>query len=63
MTKQPEQATQEAMQMSTEHSVGAASHALDGHQMPWEQVHRNVRRLQARIVKAQQEGRQGKVKA
>jgi RNA-directed DNA polymerase len=63
ITKQPEQATKDAMQMSTEPSVGAASHALDWHQIDWEQVHRNVRRLQARIVKAQQEGRQGKVKA
>jgi RNA-directed DNA polymerase len=29
----------------------------------WDEVHRNVRRLQARIVKATQEGRWGKVKA
>jgi RNA-directed DNA polymerase len=63
ITKQPEQATKEAKQMTTEQSVGAASHALDWHQIPWEKVHRNVRRLQARIVKAQQEGRKGKVKA
>jgi RNA-directed DNA polymerase len=33
------------------------------HTIDWSQVHRNVRRLQARIVKATQEGRWGKVKA
>lgn len=33
------------------------------HDINWRKAHQNVRRLQARIVKATQEGRQGKVKA
>ena len=37
--------------------------ALTWHTIPWRQVFRNVRRLQARIVKAIQQGRWGKVKA
>jgi RNA-directed DNA polymerase len=37
--------------------------ALDWHSIDWRKVHRNVRRLQARIVKAVREGRWGKVKA
>ena len=44
--------------------TGAASHeAEQWHHIDWEQAHRTVRRLQARIVKAYQEGRWGKVKA
>src|SRR5262249_31938686 len=35
----------------------------DWHSIDWRQVWRNVRRLQARIVKATQEGRWGKVRA
>ena len=45
-------------------SVGAAPHgAVEWHAIHWRAVYRNVRRLQARIVKATQEGRWGKVKA
>jgi RNA-directed DNA polymerase len=44
--------------------AGAASHAeVDWHSIDWQHVNQNVRRLQARIVKATQEGRWGKVKA
>jgi RNA-directed DNA polymerase len=44
--------------------TGAASHTtVEWHAIKWQKVHRNVRRLQARIVKAMQEGRWGKVKA
>jgi len=44
--------------------AGAASHGtVDWHAIDWQKVHRNVRRLQVRIVKAMQEGRWGKVKA
>ena len=44
--------------------AGAVSHkAVDWHAIDWRQAHRNVRRLQARIVKAVQEGRWGKVNA
>lgn len=45
-------------------AAGAASHRMtDWHGIDWQKVHQNVRRLQARIVKATQEGRWGKVKA
>ena len=37
--------------------------ATDWHAIDWQKVHRNVRRLQARIVKAVRAGRWGKVKA
>ena len=37
--------------------------ALDWHAIDWRKAHRNVRRLQARIVQATQAGRWGKVKA
>jgi RNA-directed DNA polymerase len=44
--------------------AGAASSDLpDWHAIDWRKVHTVVRRLQARIVKAVQEGRWGKVKA
>ena len=49
---------------TTNSSTGASSHTGEGwHDIDWRQVHQNVRRLQARIVKAVQEGRWGKVKA
>lgn len=42
----------------------ATSHEeVDWHAIDWQKVNQNVRRLQARIVKATQEGRWGKVKA
>ncbi len=44
--------------------AGAAPHDLVPWQaIDWQQAHQNVRRLQARIVKATQGGRRGKVKA
>ena len=44
--------------------AGAAPDVVPGwHSIDWRKVWRNVRRLQARIVKATQEGRWGKVKA
>lgn len=46
--------------------AGAFSHAgreVNWHAINWQEVHRNVRRLQARIVKATQVRRWGKVKA
>jgi RNA-directed DNA polymerase len=37
--------------------TGAASHiTVEWHAINWQRVHRNVRRLQVRIVKAMQEG-------
>ncbi len=48
----------------TEALAGAASRDDEGwHSIDWQKAHENVRRLQARIVKATQEGRWGKVKA
>lgn len=45
-------------------AAGAPAHDLAGwHAIPWPTAHHNVRRLQARIVQATQEGRGGKVKA
>lgn len=44
--------------------AGAFSHTpLDWHSIPWKQVHGHVKRLQARIVKATQAKRWGKVHA
>jgi RNA-directed DNA polymerase len=51
--------------MTAQIEAGAASHpqGLDWHTIDWYKVHQNVRRLQARIVKATQQGKWGKVKA
>lgn len=44
--------------------TGASSHTgEEWHDINWHKAHQNVRRLQARIVKATQEGRWGKAKA
>ena len=44
--------------------AGAApGHVTDWHSIDWRKVHRTVRRLQARIVKAVRAGKWGKVKA
>jgi RNA-directed DNA polymerase len=43
--------------------VGAVSRVTDWHATDWRAVNQNVRRLQARIVKATQEQRWNKVKA
>ena len=50
--------------MTTATTAGAASHgAVEWHAIDWQNAHQTVRRLQARIVKATQAGRWGKVKA
>jgi hypothetical protein len=47
-----------------ESSTGAPFHRVtDWHAIDWQSVNHTVRRLQARIVKATQEKRWGKVKA
>src|SRR5437660_1361263 len=55
---------QETLQMTAGTPAGAVSHNLtDWSAIHWLKAHREVRRLQARIVKAAQEGKRGKVKA
>lgn len=51
--------------MTVTQLTGAVSHeeVTDWHSIDWQSAHENVRRLQARIVKATQEGKWGKVKA
>lgn len=51
--------------MTVVQPTGAVSHLPDigWHAIDWQKAHREVRRLQARIVKATQEGKWGKVKA
>ena len=50
--------------LSAVDTTGASSHGVtDWHAIDWESANHNVRRLQARIVKATQEGKWGKVKA
>ncbi|AMK75521.1 reverse transcriptase-like protein [Methylomonas methanica] len=44
-------------------ACAASGFEVDWHSINWGQCHQQVRRLQARIVKAIQEGRWGKVKA
>ena len=45
-------------------AAGAPSHeSVNWHSIDWARCHREVRRLQARIVKATREGKHGKVKA
>src|SRR6266567_1004923 len=56
--------TKETKQMTVD-KTGAASHEIvEGwHDIDWKATNHNVRRLQARIVKATKEGKRGKVKA
>jgi RNA-directed DNA polymerase len=50
--------------MTVRQDTGAVSHNGEGwHTINWQQAHAHVRRLQARIVKATQEGKWGKVKS
>jgi hypothetical protein len=53
LTREQGKPIKEAKQMMVEHT-GAASHGIvaGGHDIDWQAIHRNVRRLQARIVKA-----------
>src|SRR5262245_26109863 len=56
--------TKEAKQMTAVTTAGAAPHnSVDWHGIDWAKAHRNVTRLQARIVQATKEGKSGKVKA
>jgi RNA-directed DNA polymerase len=54
----------EAKQMTTAKAVGAVSReAAEWYAMDWQAIHRNVRRLQVRIVQATKASRWGKVRA
>jgi RNA-directed DNA polymerase len=62
VTREFEKPTKEIRQMTAK--AGAISHdAMNWHDIEWGKVHGEVRRLQARIVKATQEGRWGKVRS
>ena len=64
ITRELEEPIQEAKQMTEANATGAASREPEGwYDIDFKRAHRNVRRLQARIVKATQEGRWNKVKA
>jgi RNA-directed DNA polymerase len=50
--------------MTTAQAVGAvSSDTAEWYAIDWQAIHRSVRRLQVRIVKAVKEGRWGKVRA
>ncbi|MBK8752391.1 MAG: reverse transcriptase N-terminal domain-containing protein [Candidatus Competibacteraceae bacterium] len=51
------------MQMNASTVCAASSLEMSWHKINWAECHRQVRRLQARIVKETQEGRWNKVKA
>jgi RNA-directed DNA polymerase len=52
------------MSVAALQSTGAVSHDVNSwHSINWQAVNENVRRLQARIVKATKDNRWGKVKA
>jgi hypothetical protein len=66
LTKKLEEPRKEEKQMNAENNTFACASSdgeMQWHQIDWSQAHRNVRRLQARIVKATKQGRWGKVKA
>jgi len=65
VTREFEKPTEETRQMSAMATPAGAvtNETLNWHAIDWRNVHRIVRRLQARIVKAVQEGRWGKVNA
>ena len=58
ITKELEKPIQETKQMTEAKATGAVSHEPEGwYDIDLRRAYRNVRRLQARIVKATQEGR------
>jgi len=64
VTREIDKPAKERRQMKAGNKACALSHReVDWDAIDWRGVNRNVRRLQARIVKATQEGRWGKVKA
>jgi RNA-directed DNA polymerase len=70
LTKRPQEEKQMTVEpptaenLSAVDATGASFHGVtDWHAIDWESANHTVRRLQARIVKATQEGKWGKVKA
>ena len=64
VTRELDQAVEEERQMTESKDSGAASRRTETwDQIDWNQADRTVRRLQARIVKATQDGRWNKVRA
>jgi RNA-directed DNA polymerase len=64
LTREFDEPIPETLQMTAETSAGAVSHSpTDWQAINWLKAHREVRRLQARIVKATRAGKHGKVKA
>ena len=64
MTRTLDETTEEEKQMTAVPPAGASFHGVtDWHAIDWQSANHNVRRLQARIVKATEEKRWGKVKA
>jgi len=63
-TRTLEEPTKAVMHMTADSSAGATPHdSEDWHTIDWKRVNENVRRLQARIVKATKEGKWHKVHA
>jgi RNA-directed DNA polymerase len=66
LTKKLEEPRKEEKQMNAKNKFLACASSngeMQWHQIDWSQAHHNVKRLQARIVKATKQGRWGKVKA
>jgi RNA-directed DNA polymerase len=63
-TRELAQSAHEAKQMTTAQAVGAVSReAAEWYAIDWPTIHRNVRRLQVRIVQATKASRWGRVRA
>src|SRR5260370_37520408 len=63
-TRELDESAHEAKQMTTAQAVGAVSReAAEWYAIDWQAIHRNVRRLQVRIVQATKESRWGRVRA
>jgi RNA-directed DNA polymerase len=63
-TREQGKSAYEAKHMTTAQAAGAVSSETAGwYAIDWRAIHRNVRRLQVRIVQAVKEGRWGKVRA
>src|SRR5260370_22180230 len=63
-TRELDESAHEAKQMTTAQAVGEVSReAAEWYAIDWQAIHRNVRRLQVRIVQATKASRWGRVRA